>query len=49
MGKVDVAWLVGMTRSRSALLARPGGVDRAGGVLLVALYAGFVVTQLALS
>jgi cation:H+ antiporter len=48
-GRVNVAWMVGMTVISLALLARPRGIGRAGGALLVALYAGFVVTQLALS
>jgi len=47
-GKVNVAWMVAMTLISVALLARRRGVGRASGVLLVGLYAGFVVTQLAL-
>ncbi len=46
-GKVNVAWLVAMTVVSIGLLARPGGVRRGSAAILVALYAGFVVTQLA--
>lgn len=47
-GRVDLgaAWVLVMTIASIALLARPGGLNRGGGVLLVGLYAGFLVTQL---
>ena len=48
-GRVNVAWMVGMTVVSLALLARRRGVGRLGAAVLIALYAGFVVTQLALS
>jgi cation:H+ antiporter len=48
VGKVDLGWLIGMTLLAIVLLARPRGVGRRSGALLVAVYAGFVVTQLVL-
>jgi cation:H+ antiporter len=44
---IQLAWLVGMTFVCLALLANPRGMHRGGAGLLIALYAGFVVTQLA--
>jgi Ca2+/Na+ antiporter len=45
--KLQLGWLVAMTLVCLALLAAPRGLRRLGGAGLVALYAGFVVTQLA--
>jgi cation:H+ antiporter len=47
VAKTDVAWLVAMTAVCILLLARPGGVRRAGAAVLVALYVAFVVVQFA--
>ncbi len=44
--KVQLGWLVGMTLVCIALLAAPRGLGRVGGGALVALYLGFVATQL---
>ena len=44
---VNFVWLVAMTVLAIALLARPGGMTRAGGALLIVAYAAFVVVQLA--
>jgi cation:H+ antiporter len=41
----NLAWLLAMTALSLALIAR--GIGRRGGVLLILLYAGFVVVQLA--
>lgn len=43
---LELWWLIGMTAATIALLARPPGLNRIGGALLVALYAGFVVIAL---
>jgi cation:H+ antiporter len=43
----DLAWLAGMTVVTLALLARPSGAGRVGGVLLLTLYAVFVAVQVA--
>lgn len=45
-GRVDLAWLLGMTCLTVLFLARVRGAGRAAGAVLVALYAGFVVVQL---
>jgi cation:H+ antiporter len=45
----DFAWLIVMTCVAVLLLARPGGMRRAGGLLLVVLYAVFVAVQLSYS
>jgi cation:H+ antiporter len=45
--RADLAWLLGMTCVCLFCLARPRGAGRAAGALLVALYAAFVVLQLA--
>jgi cation:H+ antiporter len=42
----DFAWLVAMTCAALLLLARPGGLRRAGGLFLILLYAVFVTVQL---
>jgi cation:H+ antiporter len=47
-GRVDVAWMVGMTVIALAMLAMPRGAGRASGAVLVGLYAAFVVAQLTL-
>jgi len=44
---VQLAWLVGMTVLCLALLADPRGMRRGGALALVAMYAGFVATQVA--
>lgn len=44
--KLQLAWLIGMTVVSVGLLAARGGLRRAGGGILIALYAGFVATQL---
>ncbi|MGH3050625.1 MAG: sodium:calcium antiporter, partial [Gaiellaceae bacterium] len=41
----DFVWLLGMTVVALVLLIRPGGVRRAQGAILIALYAAFVVVQ----
>jgi cation:H+ antiporter len=43
---VGAVWVLGMTIVAVAILARPGGMRRGGGMLLIALYAGFLATQL---
>ena len=45
LGVFDLAWLVVMTGVALAFFARPAGVPRAGGILLVFLYGVFVVVQ----
>jgi cation:H+ antiporter len=45
VAKLDLAWLGAMTVVVSVLLARAGGLRRAGAGVLVWLYAGFVVLQ----
>ena len=45
-GKAQLGWLVGMTAVTLALLATRGGIHRPQALLLIALYAGFVATQL---
>lgn len=42
---VDIAWLLAATALTLALLWRPAGVGRRGGVLLVLSWAGFAVVQ----
>ncbi len=44
--KVDLGWLIAMTAASLVLLALPGGMRRAGGAVLLALYVGFVGFQL---
>jgi cation:H+ antiporter len=39
----DLVWLLGMTVVTLIVLRRPRGADRPGGILLIALYAVFVV------
>jgi cation:H+ antiporter len=46
-GKVAIGWLLAMTALTVALLARRGGIRRPGGMLLITVYLGFVVYQLA--
>lgn len=45
----NLAWLAGATAVTILLLARPGGLTRAGGLVLVGVYAAFVVVQLVYS
>jgi cation:H+ antiporter len=45
--KLQLGWLVAMTLVCLILLAAPRGMRRLGGALLIALYAGFLATQLA--
>ncbi len=42
----DLLWLVGLTIAVLGLLARPGGLSRRGGLLIIALYALFVLSHL---
>ena len=44
--KLDLGWLVGMTAFALLMLSRPAGLRRAGGAVLILLYAGFVIAQL---
>jgi cation:H+ antiporter len=44
--KLQVAWLVAMTAACVALLARGGGMGRAGAAVVMAMYGGFVALQL---
>jgi cation:H+ antiporter len=46
-GKVQVAWLMGMTALTVLLLARRRGIGRAEACCLIALYGGFVASTLA--
>jgi cation:H+ antiporter len=46
IGRLDLAWLLGMTCLCLLLLARPRGAGRGAGVALVLTYAGFVAIQL---
>ena len=46
VGRVDVAWLLAMTALCIAQLARPDGVRRIAGTVLIASYAAFVALQL---
>jgi cation:H+ antiporter len=46
IGRVDLAWLLGMTCVCLLCLARPRGAGRGAGAVLVLLYAGFVAIQL---
>jgi hypothetical protein len=46
LGKLQLAWLVGVTLITLALLLRPGGMRRAGAGLLIGLYFAFVVGTL---
>jgi cation:H+ antiporter len=46
-GKLELAWLVGMTLLTLAMLGRPGGMRRPGATAIIALYLGFVALQLA--
>jgi cation:H+ antiporter len=46
---VDLVWLLVMTAGVLALLARPQGVGRAAGALLVATFLAFAVVQVAAS
>jgi cation:H+ antiporter len=45
--KFDLAWFIGMTVVALLVLGRPGGARGRHGVLLIALYLGFVVVHLA--
>jgi cation:H+ antiporter len=45
----DIAWLCGMTTAALALFGRRDGGGRTAGAFLVALYAVFVVVQVAVS
>ncbi len=45
-GRIDLAWLLGMTCLTLLFLARRSGAGRGAGAALVALYAGFVAVQL---
>jgi cation:H+ antiporter len=49
LDRLNLAWLVGMTAVCLCCLARPRGARRGAGALLVLLYAGFVVAQLAVA
>ena len=42
---LDLAWLLGMTVLALLLLARPRGLTRAGGAVLIALYLVFVIVR----
>lgn len=44
-GELQLAWLLAMTVACIALLARRGGMGRREGVVLIALYVGFVALQ----
>jgi cation:H+ antiporter len=44
--RIDIGWLVAMTALTLVLLARPGGMRRRGGMVLIVLYLGFVVIQM---
>lgn len=44
-GKLQLAWLVGMTAISIAVLARPRGMGRLAGVALIVLYVGFVAIE----
>lgn len=44
--KFDLAWFTGMTVITLLVLARPGGARSLGGVLIIALYLGFVAVHL---
>lgn len=46
LGKLQLAWLIGATLVTIAALARPGGMNRAGGALLVGLYFALVAATL---
>ncbi len=46
LGRFDVAWLLAMTALSLLLLARPGGMRRAGAAALISLYAMFVAVHL---
>ncbi len=46
IGRVDLAWLLGMTCICLLCLARHRGAGRGAGAILVLLYVGFVVLQL---
>jgi cation:H+ antiporter len=46
-GRLELWWLIGMTGVAIALLASRRGLGRAGGVVLIALYAGFLGIALA--
>jgi cation:H+ antiporter len=46
IGKLQLAWLLAATIFTLATLARPGGMRRADGVALIALYVAFVVSTL---
>ena len=46
LGRFDVAWLVAMTTVSLFLLARRGGMRRAGAAALISLYAMFVAVHL---
>jgi cation:H+ antiporter len=47
LGRTSLAWLLGMTCVCLLCLARRRGAGRSAGILLVLLYVGFVVLQLA--
>ena len=46
LGKLQLAWLIGATLFTMAALARPGGMNRPGGAVLVILYFAFVAGTL---
>jgi cation:H+ antiporter len=46
LGKLQLAWLLAATLFTLAALARPGGMRRSGGALLIALYFAFAVGTL---
>jgi Ca2+/Na+ antiporter len=46
-GKLELAWLIGMTLLTLAMLGRKGGMRRGGASAIIALYLGFVALQLA--
>ena len=47
VGRLDIAWLIAMTAVCLVLLARPGEMRRVGATVVIGLYVGFVVVQLA--
>jgi Ca2+/Na+ antiporter len=45
IARIDIGWLVVMTALALVLLARPSGMRRRGGMILICLYLGLVVVQ----
>jgi hypothetical protein len=46
LGKLQLAWLLVATLFTMAVLARPGGMPRVAGVVLIALYFAFAAGTL---